>query len=151
MRATATKKEFIVNAKANSSGSGSFVVGFVASTVSVNATIYRQYNFPNPFNLKTKTITLSNTGSGTASITGTRIVVHPKGTGTCKIVVRIYNVAGDLVKEIIDDSATAGQYNYFDWDGKNTSGDAVASGVYFAKVEAPGAPKRDPIKLVVVK
>jgi hypothetical protein len=48
-------------------------------------------------------------------------------------------------------TGTAGQYNYVEWDGKNTAGDDVASGVYFAVVDAPGAPNKKPIKLVVVK
>ena len=50
-----------------------------------------------------------------------------------------------------DTVGNRGEYNYIEWDGKNTSGSDVASGVYFAVVDAPGAPKKEPIKMVVVK
>ena len=62
----------------------------------------------------------------------------------------IYNVAGDMVREI-QQTSTAGRYNYFHWDGRNTAGNDVASGVYLAVVDAPGSSKKDHIKMVVVK
>jgi len=110
-----------------------------------------QYNFPNPFNLIDKSVTLRAGTSGVASnIRGTYIVIAPTGSGSEDIKLRIYNVAGDLVREF-KPTLTRGQYNYIEWDGRNTAGDDVASGVYFAAVDAAGAPKRTPIKMVLVK
>jgi hypothetical protein len=105
----------------------------------VATTSYHQYNFPNPFNLKDKTVSLrpGTSGVGT-SIRGTYIVVSPTGSGSVNARIRIYNTAGDMVREF-NTPATAGQYNYIEWDGRNTAGDDVASGVYFATVDAPGA------------
>jgi flagellar hook assembly protein FlgD len=114
---------------------------------------YTQYNFPNPFNLQPKTVTLRTGSAGVnANITGTYIVLALAGDGvsTAGVTIRIYNAAGDMVRAI-SDIATLGRYNYFEWDGKSTSGDNVASGVYFASVDAPGAPKKTPIKMVLVK
>jgi hypothetical protein len=149
MSAMATNGAFVVNPLAATSGSGLFAIGTAASG-GVAATKYLQYNFPNPFNLKTKTVSL-RTGTGAnigTSITGTYIVVAPTGSGTIKV--KIFNVAGDLVRDL-SESGTGSQYNYIHWDGKNNKGDYVASGVYFAAVDAPGAPSKEPIKMVVVK
>jgi hypothetical protein len=152
MSAIRTSKSVSKNPRAAAAVSGIFSVGLVSSTGTVAATEYHQYNFPNPFNLKDKTVTLRGATTGVpTSIRGTYIVVAPTGTGTVSIKVRIYNVAGDLVRELKGDDAIASRYNYFHWDGKNTAGDDVASGVYFASVDAPGAPKREPIKMVLVK
>ncbi|MCG3203459.1 MAG: hypothetical protein KCHDKBKB_00126 [Elusimicrobia bacterium] len=151
MNALRTRDGFRTNPRAAASGSASFVIGLAQSTGTVAATSYHQYNFPNPFNLKDKTVTLRSGTSGVGtSIRGTYIVVSPTGSGDKNITIRIYNVAGDMVREF-KETARAGYYNYIHWDGKNTSGDDVASGVYFAAVDAPGAPKKEPIKMVLVK
>ncbi len=146
-----TAKSYQKNVKAASAAAAIFSVGLQPSTSTVTAIGYHQYNFPNPFNLKDKTVTLRSGTSGIpTTIHGSYIVVAPTGTGSPTIRIRIYNVAGDVVREL-SGVGTAGKYNYFHWDGKNTSGDDVASGVYFAMVDAPGAPKKKPIKMVVVK
>ncbi len=71
-------------------------------------------NFPNPFNPST-TI---------------RIDMREKGFVTLKI----YNVAGQLVRTLVDGVKDAGSYNIA-WDGMNDRGGAVASGIYFYKME----------------
>lgn len=151
MKALSNDRYYYRNPRAAASGTGAFAVGLVPSSGTVAASGYHQYNFPNPFNLKAKTITPRTGTTGVpTSITGTYIVVSPTGAGTPNVTIRIFNLAGDMVREL-KGAATAGFYNYFHWDGKNTSGGDVASGVYFAVVDAPGAPKKEPIKMVVVK
>lgn len=151
MMAAFDGKQHYVNAQSTSSGSGTFVVGLAASTGTV-AVGYHQYNFPNPFDLKDKPVNLrSGTGNNVATnIRGTYIVISPTGSGTNEATIRIYDVAGDMVREI-KGNATSGIYNYFHWDGRNTAGNDVASGVYFAVVDAPGSDKKTHIKMVVVK
>lgn len=151
MKAAATKKQYLVNPLAASTGSGAFTVGVLASTGAANASgTYKQYNFPNPFNLQTKTVNLRSGSSVATSIRGTYIVIAPTGSGNTIATIRIYNMAGDMVREL-KDTVAGNQYNYFHWDGKNTAGEDVASGVYFATVDAPGSDKEEPIKMVVVK
>ncbi|MBI4369801.1 MAG: carboxypeptidase regulatory-like domain-containing protein [Elusimicrobia bacterium] len=152
MRALASDGYFTYNPLNASEGSGAFSVGAVVQTSGgILATKYLGYNFPNPFNLNAKTVTLrSGSSPATMSTDGTMMVIAPTGSGSVNVVISIYNVAGDRVREITG-TATAGQYNYFPWDGRNDSGTKVASGVYFAVVEAPGAPSQEPIKMVVVK
>lgn len=49
----------------------------------------------------------------------------------------IYDVSGRLVRVILDRSLTAGRHTLI-WDGHDEQGRAVPSGIYFAKVSAPG-------------
>jgi hypothetical protein len=73
-------------------------------------------NFPNPFN-PTTTIDYRLKAAGPMTL-------------------RIYNVAGQLVRTLVDDSRQAGiDYQAF-WDGRNDTGQSVSSGVYFYKLVA---------------
>jgi len=71
-------------------------------------------NFPNPFNPST-TI---------------KFDMKAKGLVTLKI----YNVAGELVRTLVDEVKDAGSYSV-PWNGKNDRGSAVASGIYFYKMD----------------
>ncbi|MEW6686987.1 MAG: T9SS type A sorting domain-containing protein, partial [Candidatus Edwardsbacteria bacterium] len=48
---------------------------------------------------------------------------------------KIYNIAGQLVKTLVNENVGAGFYTC-PWDGKNESGKPVASGVYFYRLQA---------------
>jgi len=50
---------------------------------------------------------------------------------------RVYNVAGQLVRELRDGVEEAG-YHVAVWDGRDDRGEPVSSGVYFARMEADG-------------
>jgi len=73
-------------------------------------------NVPNPFN-PTTTIRYEVKESGLVSL-------------------RIYNVAGQLVKTLVDGHRNAGQLYEATWNGLNDSGQPVSSGVYFYKLVA---------------
>ena len=72
-------------------------------------TIVLDQNYPNPFNQLTKI--------------GYEI---PEGG---ELTARIYNIEGELVKEIVKQTQQAGRYEV-DWDGTDETGEGVASGVY---------------------
>jgi hypothetical protein len=72
-------------------------------------------NWPNPFNPCT-TIEFGLRESGHVSL-------------------RIYDAAGRLVRSLIDESRTAGQYSAA-WNGKDQNGNSVSSGVYFYMLKA---------------
>jgi hypothetical protein len=74
-------------------------------------------NYPNPFNPST-TI---------------RFGMKAKGLVT----VKIYDVAGRLVRTLVSEVKEAGAYSAV-WDGRNNLGAHVASGIYFYKMEAKG-------------
>ena len=72
-------------------------------------------NFPNPFNPTTMI----------------KFDIRMKG----HVSLKIYNVAGQLVKTLVNDVLEAGSYSK-EWTGTNNSGVKVASGVYFYSIEA---------------
>jgi len=52
-----------------------------------------------------------------------------------RVSVRVFNMGGELVAVVAEDSYKAGDVG-FAWDGKNTSGSVVPNGVYFFSVQA---------------
>jgi hypothetical protein len=72
-------------------------------------------NFPNPFN------------------PSTTIKYDMKAKGL--VTVRIYDVAGRLVRTLVNETKDAGAYSAV-WDGRNNGGAGVASGIYFYKMDA---------------
>ncbi|MDO8805215.1 MAG: carboxypeptidase regulatory-like domain-containing protein [Elusimicrobiota bacterium] len=111
------------------------------------------FNYPNPFNLKDKAITNSGGAALPGSTYGTVIHVEvPAGNGGPGHV-RIYTLAGELVRDIAVDF-TSGVYNYVIWNGKNKGGQEVANGVYYGVVEMTGkSPDRKDatFKMAVIK
>ena len=51
------------------------------------------------------------------------------------VTVRIYNIQGQLVKEILNQYCPAGRQTV-QWDGKNTQGNDLASGIYVCQIKA---------------
>lgn len=72
---------------------------------------------PNPFN----------------PLTTIRYDVREKG----RVTLRIYDAAGRLVRTLFDGVNDAGSHSVT-WDGRNNSGSAAASGIYFYRMAAPG-------------
>jgi flagellar hook assembly protein FlgD len=109
-------------------------------------------NFPNPFNLKLKTVTLQDPGSASASQTteGTMIKISAPANIGGALKIEIYSVTGELVREI-SGTITAGTHTYVEWDGKNDGGKKVASGAYVARVTIGGDNNQKFIKMAVIK
>ncbi len=74
-------------------------------------------NFPNPFNSET-TIEYAVQQSS-----------HVK--------LNIYNTLGQIVRTLVDEYETTGEYSVV-WDGKDNSGNVVASGNYFYQIKTDG-------------
>jgi len=85
-------------------------------------------NVPNPFNPFTR-ITFSTAKAGT-------------------VVLRIYDLAGRPVRTVLNDWREPQRYEIV-WDGRDESGELLASGVYFYQLEAPGFSKAR--KLLLLK
>jgi hypothetical protein len=71
-------------------------------------------NYPNPFNPQT-TIAFSLKENAHVSL-------------------KVYNVAGQLVRTLVNENRVAGVYTDVQWDGKSDNGSLVSSGVYFYKL-----------------
>ena len=78
-------------------------------------TILLQQNMPNPFNEQTSVCYQLNT--------------------TAHVHLNIYNIAGQLVKTLVDVKQDAGFYNVV-WSGLDDQGRQVASGIYFCHLQA---------------
>lgn len=65
-----------------------------------------------------------------------------------KVKITIYDINGKMIKTLCDTNQNAGTTDYF-WDGKNDSGNFVASGVYLIKVNGPYTDITE--KVVVIK
>ena len=72
-------------------------------------------NYPNPFNPET-TISFQTTES------------------TESTEIKIYNLKGQKVRTLVNEVIPAGQHSVI-WDGKDKSGNAVSSGIYFYRLE----------------
>lgn len=81
----------------------------------VHLTNSLRQNFPNPFNPETT------------------IIYSIKETAT--VTLAVYDVAGRRVRELVDGRRTPGIHRAV-WDGTNSRGERVASGVYFCKLTA---------------
>ncbi len=84
---------------------------------SIPTAVYLSRNYPNPFN-PTTTIEFG----------------VPKAA---KVLIRIYNIRGQLVKELVNQKYEPGKFKVV-WEGKNSFGKPVATGVYFYRLEAGG-------------
>jgi hypothetical protein len=74
--------------------------------------------YPNPFNPVTK------------------IAYSVKEAGP--VAIEVYNVAGKVVRTLLDTELDAGADGFVVWDGANDSGEKCSSGVYFYRIAAPG-------------
>lgn len=72
-------------------------------------------NYPNPFN-PTTTIKYTMAGEG-------------------NVVLVVYNVTGQRVRTLVNESKPAGTYTAV-WDGRNDGGRSVATGIYFYRLRA---------------
>jgi len=113
------------------------------------------YNFPNPFDLNSKTVTLVNpsaTAQTSPNITGTMLKYSLPSTMSGAVKLYIYNIAGELVRTIDEGTKTGGFYYYVEWDGKNKDGASCASGVYFLIPKVGDKKALDkPVKLAIIK
>jgi len=110
-----------------------------ANAAVIQGTVYNGplfvYNYPNPFNLKTKSIALINATASQMNQTTDGTMLHyglPTDISGA-VEIKIYDVAGELVRTIDDGAKTGGSHYYTAWDGANDNGRKVASGVYIAR------------------
>lgn len=66
---------------------------------------------------------------------------------TSRVTVSVYDSSGRLIKTLVDDVRTTGVHRC-EWDGRNTAGDDVASGVYFYRLNAGKISKTKKMTLV---
>jgi hypothetical protein len=101
--------------------------GGAAVGVTPDAGVFSARNFPNPFNPSTK--------------------IEFNLPVKSQVELKIYNVRGELVKTLLNESRVAGTQSVV-WDGRNSTGQAVSSGVYFYSLKAGSYEKMEKMTLV---
>jgi hypothetical protein len=76
---------------------------------------YLAQNFPNPFNPTTR--------------------IAFGLSASVRVSLRIYDAAGRLVRALVNEERRAGRYEE-SWDGRDSNGRAIASGIYFYRLSA---------------
>jgi len=110
-------------------GGGVYVpVAPTTSLASLPTTYDLSQNYPNPFNPETT------------------IRFHIPQAGPLSL--RIYNIAGQLIRELADGHREAGSYEVR-WDGRDNRGQEVVSGVYFCRMSSGDFGKT--IKMVLAR
>ena len=104
-----------------------------------------------PFSFEVRDLTLQR-----GYVTILNNVIDPTAGDTARLVydlptagfvtITVFTLDGDVVKRLDTRELAAGEYST-SWDGKNLSGKAVARGIYFIRVVAPGV---DEIRKVLV-
>ncbi len=92
-------------------GGGISAVGDTPSAFALTGVV------PNPFNPKT--------------------TIYFNLPQTQNVSLRLYDVQGRLIRDLVNGVKQVGS-NQVDWDGRDSSGRAVASGTYFARLESEG-------------
>ncbi len=121
---------------------------------SYTGTTLKVYNFPNPFNLNSKSVTLADPGTNPAvqTINGTMIKYQLPPGISGRVYIRIYTINGELVRELDQGDQTGGATYYTSWDGTNRTGKTVANGVYYGVLSVPGTKAKDgTFKMAVIK
>jgi hypothetical protein len=85
-------------------------------------------NYPNPFNPET-TISFSTKEAG-------------------QVRLRIFNLKGQLVRDLVDATLPAGKHNLV-WNGRDNSGRSVSSGIYMYRMESAGYSRT--LKMMLMK
>jgi flagellar hook assembly protein FlgD len=80
---------------------------------------------------------------------GGTLSINMKAPQGGRVLVKAYNLAGELVRPIFEADLQAGLWFQASWDGRNADGELVAAGVYFVSVRGAGI--RSIRKVVVMK
>lgn len=113
------------------------------------------YNFPNPFDFTPKTKSLAHSGL-TVTTKGTVITYaipasyNTDGIGIVEVKITIYNIVGEVIRELDEGVKEGGYYYYTEWNGENDYQNEVASGVYLGKLKIEGY-KPKFFKMAIIK
>ena len=108
------------------------------------------FNTPNPFRLRSKTVSMNHSTPNSTSIEGTYICYNlpPVKSGDVKI--ELFDSLGVLVRSLSVSGSAGGTYNRVEWDGRNDEGRKVAAGIYIGRFTLNGGDEKM-VKLAVLK
>ncbi|UCE06699.1 MAG: FG-GAP repeat protein [bacterium] len=98
-------------------GSADITVGIKKQAANVPSSYSLKQNYPNPFNPET--------------------VIEYNLDKPGQVVLKIYNNLGQEIKTLVNEKEATG-FHKINWDGTDSNGQKVGSGIYFYKIEAEG-------------
>jgi flagellar hook assembly protein FlgD len=99
-------------------------------------------NYPNPFNP-------SKDGYTRIEYSLQNVIPANQGIQLSHVSIKVYNIAFDLVRTLLDKEVVPGNKTYVDWDGKNENNELVSDGVYIIQIKTPDYTKF--IKVLLIK
>ena len=93
------------------------ITGIDNESQNVPKTVQLSQNYPNPFNPTT--------------------VINYALPSRQKVEISVYNMLGQKVRSLLNDEMNAGMHQV-EWDGKNSLGNQVATGIYIYQLVADG-------------
>ncbi len=78
---------------------------------------------------------------------GKKVSIYYQLDNSTPVSIKIYNLAGEIVKTLIDENKVEGQY-WIDWEGKNDDGDLCAAGTYIIQIKTDGFKENKKIILI---
>lgn len=78
----------------------------------------------------------ANSGPNPANPVAKFLFVIPRNAGNAAVRLNIYDVRGRMVRTLVDGKVMEAGPHTTLWDGRDTAGNGVASGTYFARMEA---------------
>ncbi|MDI6794684.1 MAG: PKD domain-containing protein [bacterium] len=108
----------------------------IQALIKVLSPEWETYNYPNPFNpVDGKMVSAPD---GTVATDGTIIKYTLPDDTDDEVLVSIYSIGGELVKELDFSSSEYRRIgeHYIEWDGRNGHGQMVSGGVYIYYIEA---------------
>lgn len=104
-----------------------------------------EQNCPNPFNATTTVYYHLSAVRGRLP-KGSR----PLRDGALAVTLKVYNLLGKEVKTLVDEEREPGRYSLL-WDGKDSGGNPVASGVYICRLEVKGQRVKEVRKMLLIR
>jgi len=95
----------------------SIVENIEGGVSTIPKTFALKQNYPNPFNPVT--------------------TIKYQIPAESRVVLSVYNILGQRIKTILNDVQPAGYYTV-QWNGRDETGNQVASGIYFYRIQADG-------------
>ena len=78
---------------------------------------------------------------------GEKVSIYYKIDSSTQVSIKLYNLAGEMVRTLVDENKGAGQY-WIDWEGKNDDGSLCAAGVYIIQIKTDGFKENKKIILI---
>jgi len=103
---------------------GNLIYGRASSVTNHPQAISLSQNYPNPFN--------SNTAIS-YQLSAIRDQLSADGGRPSAVTLRVYNIAGQLIRVIVDERQREGVHSAL-WDGRNEQGQEVGSGIYLYRL-----------------